>query len=231
MGHSVSVSVSVAHCNIITAPNLTRDGFDQLDPLVTSPYLPGLSGDWRDQLAPQLLVWLHHCSGSVGSPLSHLLGSVVDWCVRQTRPLLVPATVWIRTSLPDTVWDLPLPEAVQLYSPAPDGVHVYVACGGRCFHLWRLLTSKLVHTYRGHTGDVTCVYPSPDGRYVVSGAEDCLVMVWSATSHQPLITIDRHIACVLCVAVTSLARHGDVVVSGGEDSCLYVTRLPGAEST
>ncbi|XP_043212309.1 uncharacterized WD repeat-containing protein alr3466-like [Amphibalanus amphitrite] len=189
----------------------------------------GLSGDWRDQLAPQLLVWLHHCSGSVGSPLSHLLGSVVDWCVRQTRPLLVPATVWIRTSLPDTVWDLPLPEAVQLYSPAPDGVHVYVACGGRCFHLWRLLTSKLVHTYRGHTGDVTCVYPSPDGRYVVSGAEDCLVMVWSATSHQPLITIDRHIACVLCVAVTSLARHGDVVVSGGEDSCLYVTRLPGAE--
>ena len=35
----------------------------------------------------------------------------------------------------------------------------------------------------------------------------------------------RHIACVLCVAVTSLASRGDVVVSGGEDSCLYVTRL------
>ncbi|XP_037083986.1 uncharacterized protein LOC119104395 [Pollicipes pollicipes] len=44
-----------------------------------------LEGDWSDQLAPQLLIWLHHAAG-------------------QRRPLLVPATVWVRQSLPDVVW-------------------------------------------------------------------------------------------------------------------------------
>ena len=42
----------------------------------------------------------------------------------------------------------------------------------------------------GHTGDVTCVWPSGDGRLVVSGAEDCLVLVWSALSRRLLITIE-----------------------------------------
>ncbi|XP_037083987.1 NACHT domain- and WD repeat-containing protein 1-like [Pollicipes pollicipes] len=152
-----------------------------------------LEGDWSDQLAPQLLIWLHHAS------------------------------------LPDVVWDIALPESVHLYAPAADGVHVYVCCGGREFQLWHLLSCRSVHTFRGHTGDVTCVYPSPDGRHVVSGSEDCQVIIWSATSFRSLFTIDRHIASVLCVSSASLASRGDIVVSGGEDSCLYVTRLRSTE--
>ena len=42
----------------------------------------------------------------------------------------------------------------------------------------------------GHTGAVTCVWPSSDGRRVVSGAEDCLVLVWSVASRQLLVTIE-----------------------------------------
>ena len=51
------------------------------------------------------------------------------------------------------------------------------------------------------------------------------------TYSRPPLAPSRHIACVLCVAATSLASRGDVVVSGGEDSCLYVTRLPTPGST
>ena len=95
----------------------------------------------------------------------------------------------------------------------------------------KLKLIKKVSSYQLHT----CILRSPSYVPDSLSAYRCREMHPEPLSLSPLTpplpSASRHIACVLCVAATSLASRGDVVVSGGEDSCLYVTRLPTPGST
>ena len=57
--------------------------------------------------------------------------------------------------------------------------------------LWNAITGEAIRTFRGHQGQVTCVAFSPDGKQIVSGAnelnwnkpgETVLVRLWEASS-------------------------------------------------
>ena len=71
----------------------------------------------------------------------------------------------------------------------------------------------------GHTGPITAIVISPDGRFVVSGSEDARLKIWDVASGNVLRTLTGHTKPVLTAAISS---DGRLIASGGEDDTVRV---------
>ena len=85
----------------------------------------------------------------------------------------------------------------------------------------------LLRTLEGHTGDVTAVAVTPDGRYAISGSWDKTLRVWDLARGEAVHTLKGHRDLVYAVAVTPDGRH---VVSGSADKTLKVWDLVRGEA-
>jgi WD40 repeat protein len=56
-------------------------------------------------------------------------------------------------------------------------------------HLFDARTGMLLRTFRGHNGQVKALAPSPDGRYLLSAAEDGILRVWDPERVDPLLSL------------------------------------------
>jgi WD40 repeat protein len=81
---------------------------------------------------------------------------------------------------------------------------------------------QTVRTLEGHTGAVTAVAVTPDGRRAVSGSLDNTLLVWDLKSGETERALEGHGGVVRAVAVT---RDGRRAVSGSGDSSLQVWDL------
>ncbi len=55
-------------------------------------------------------------------------------------------------------------------------------------HLFDVQTGRELRLFKGHTGDVWAVSPSPDGRYLVSASYDHTLRIWSLDRDEPLLS-------------------------------------------
>ncbi|WP_152556117.1 AAA family ATPase, partial [Chloroflexus sp. MS-G] len=110
---------------------------------------------------------------------------------------------------------------------APDGP-LHRLCETAAFHRTNYLRSRLdprpepplwLRSLAGHTDWVRAMALSPDGRTIVSGADDCTVKVWDAHDGRLLRSLEGHTAWVLAVA---LSPDGRTIVSGSSDRTLKV---------
>ncbi|MFP6618289.1 MAG: hypothetical protein VB877_03005, partial [Pirellulaceae bacterium] len=76
---------------------------------------------------------------------------------------------------------------------------------------------KRVQTLPGHTGYVSSVAFSPDGKQIVSGSADSTLIIWDAESGQKVRTLNGHNNTVLSVA---FSPDGKQIVSGSLDKTL-----------
>ena len=77
--------------------------------------------------------------------------------------------------------------------------------------------------FLGHTSQVNSVIISANGKFLVSGSDDCKIKIWNIKKRKEEITFTGHTACVLSVA---LSADGRFIVSGSHDHTIKVWNLP-----
>lgn len=85
----------------------------------------------------------------------------------------------------------------------------------------------------GHRGPIVSVAASPDGRFVVTGGQDRMMVVWAAEDLRPLKTFTTHRDAVLGLAFApspSQAALGQQLFSASADRSIKTYSLAGEES-
>ena len=77
---------------------------------------------------------------------------------------------------------------------------------------------KLRDTLKGHTGIVTCMTYSPDGKTLASSSQDHTIKLWDVGTGKERATLKGHIEEVSSVA---FSPNGRTLASGGKDITLW----------
>ena len=85
--------------------------------------------------------------------------------------------------------------------------------------VWDAETGQELLTLKEHTGGVSSVAVTSDGKRIVSGSNDQTVKVWDASKGQEEHTLNGHTSWVNSVAVSS---DGERIVSGSNDQTVKV---------
>lgn len=102
-----------------------------------------------------------------------------------------------------------------------------VSCGDDgLVNLYDIESSQLVITLRGHAGVVTCLSPSPCGKYLATGSSDRTMKVWDTKLREQVFSVSEHCGTVWGVAYLSKSR----IVAVGDDGCISVFDSEHAET-
>lgn len=86
--------------------------------------------------------------------------------------------------------------------------------------VWEAATAKLTQVLVGHEGAITCVATAAlDETLVVSGAQDCNLIVWDMTTGTELFTLAQHNASIMGVILTP---DGTRALSYSEDNTIQL---------
>ena len=111
---------------------------------------------------------------------------------------------------------------------APDGrLAATGGCRDQSVRVWDLERGAAVATFEGHTGFVTAVCVTEEGRRILSSSNDGTLRLWDLVSGGCAAVLRGHAKPVLCCAVTP---DGARAVSGSEDKSLRLWDLRGVST-
>ena len=102
----------------------------------------------------------------------------------------------------------------------PDGRWLATASFDRTIKVWDATTGELLHTLRGHTGVITGLAFSRDGRRLFSsGGEDKTVKVWDPQTEREVLNLRGH--TLFCHGLAS-SPDGLRLASAGKDGTIRI---------
>ena len=88
-----------------------------------------------------------------------------------------------------------------------DGTHLLTGGDTDCWaRLWDVASGREVQWFKGHTGFLTTVALSPDGRFALTGSNDSTARIWSAATGEELHRLEGHTAMIEGVAFSPDSR-------------------------
>lgn len=110
---------------------------------------------------------------------------------------------------------------VSVLTTDSDGQHVISGHANGQIRLWNAATGRLLATFSGHDGAVTCL--AADHRAFMSGGADHSVRFWSFDHERELCAFEGHTDRVTAGALTA---DGTIIVSGSADYSIRVWSVP-----
>ena len=84
--------------------------------------------------------------------------------------------------------------------------------------IWNAITRQIKYIYRGHSSGVSTLAWSPDGKYIASGDENGIVLVWDVTAGDTIYTYNSQSE----VASVAWSPDGKRIVCGLYDSTIHI---------
>jgi len=86
------------------------------------------------------------------------------------------------------------------FAISPDLIHAAFTCEDGNLRLIDMVTERLLDTFQGYFGGLTCVCWSPDGRFLLTGGQDDLVTVWAPREGRIIARCQGHSSFVTGVS-------------------------------
>ncbi|XP_070166598.1 cilia- and flagella-associated protein 52 isoform X2 [Polyergus mexicanus] len=106
----------------------------------------------------------------------------------------------------------------------PDGIQILTCGTDRKIAYWETLDGSLVREIEGsNVGTLNCVDVSPDGRYFVTGSNDCIVKIWKYDSADLLYVGISHAAIITGCKFSADSKY---VVTISADGAIVIWKYP-----
>ncbi|XP_078594511.1 NACHT domain- and WD repeat-containing protein 1-like [Branchiostoma floridae x Branchiostoma japonicum] len=100
-----------------------------------------------------------------------------------------------------------------------------VSPAGKVVNVWDIESGKLQFTLKGLEGAASCLAVSHNNQYIITGAEDNTIKMWSTETGELKNTFSHHTDHLTCLRVTQDGR----IVSGSKDTTLSVIDMEKGE--
>eukprot|EP00026_Physarum_polycephalum_P004032 Phypoly_transcript_04049.p1 GENE.Phypoly_transcript_04049~~Phypoly_transcript_04049.p1 ORF type:complete len:411 (-),score=73.77 Phypoly_transcript_04049:238-1470(-) len=125
--------------------------------------------------------------------------------------------IWDTTTGKESTLEGPT-EAIEWLDWHSKGNILLAGSSDSCVYMWTTATGAMMGVFAGHSGSVTCGQFTPDGKKVVTGAEDGTTKVWNPKDQQPLLTFSGHNWHSLPITCLKVKSDSNLFITGSEDS-------------
>lgn len=106
----------------------------------------------------------------------------------------------------------------------PDGIQILTCGTDRKIAYWETLDGLLVREIEGsNVGTLNCIDMSPDGRYFITGSNDCTIKIWKFDSADLTHVGTFHAAIITACKFSADGRH---IVTTSADGTIMIWKCP-----